>query len=121
MGLIRAPIPDPSVESFRGGVGVLTRDGQVAGHVATTLGEFWSPGSPLRRQWWVWLIVDWVDGTRERPTEDYPPWTYVAEMKQGVFEWAGGGAYDGRYDFAWLSPDKAQSMRDQLDIKPEDF
>lgn len=109
------------MEPFRGGAGVLTRDGQVAGHVATTLCEFWSPGSPLRRQWWVWLIVVWADGMRERSTEDYPPWTYVAEMKQGFFEWADGGSRDGRYDFVWLSPDDAQAMRGQLDIKPENF
>lgn len=121
MPIVKPPDPDPSIEPFRGGVGVLTRDGEFAGHVATSVSEFWSPGRPRHRQWWVWLIVVWADRTRERSREDYPPWTYVAEMKDGYFAWEEGGARDGRYDFAWLPATEAQDQRERLGIKAEDF
>ncbi len=49
------------------GVAVLRRDGHVTGHVATTATTFWAPfGFWLRRQWWVWYIVVWTAGHRER-------------------------------------------------------
>lgn len=121
MSLVKPPHPDGSLEPFRDGVGVLRQDGAVVGHVATTLSEFWSPFSPLRRQWWVWLIVVWADGKRERSTEDYSPWTYVAEMKAGRFEWTGGGHRDGVFDFEWLSPDEAHRVRAELNVTPDDF
>lgn len=41
----------------------------------------------LRYQWWVWYIVVWTDGHRERSEEDYPPWSVVAEMQSGKFTW----------------------------------
>ena len=121
MPIVKPPEPDPSIEPFRDGVGVLTRDGAVAGHVATAVSEFWSPGRPRRRQWWVWMIVVWIDGMRERSTEDYPPWTYVAEMTNGYLRWEEGGPRNGRYDFFWLPASEAVAQRSRLGIKPEDF
>jgi hypothetical protein len=114
----QAPEPDPLVEPFRDGLGELRLNDELAGHVATSVGEFWSPGRPLRRQWWVWLVVVWADGTRERSREDYPPWTYVTEMTDGYFTWEES---DVRYDFRWLPASEAQSQRDALGIKSEHF
>lgn len=120
MGQVRPPVPDPTLEPFDDGVGVLTRDGHVAGHVATSLGWFWSPFRPLSKQWWVWLIVVWADGAREPSTEDYPPWTYVSEMQSGYFNWV-GESRAGRYDFAWLPRGEAERTRAVLGIAPQDL
>lgn len=120
---LRAPAPDPMLDPFRDGTAVLRRDGRVAGHVATSVGSFWSPSRPLTRQWCVWFLVVWSDGTRERSVEDYPPWTYVKEMKRGVFDWvAGPGApRAGVYEVEWLPLDRAREARERLKIGPADF
>ena len=121
MPLVQPPEADPVIEPFRDGLGELRLKGELAGRVATSVSEFWSPGRPRRRRWWVWLIVVWADGTRERSREDYPPWTYVAEMSDGYFVWEEDSARDGRYDFAWLSPSDAAEQRARLGIQPDDF
>lgn len=120
MPFLKPPIPDATLDPFDGGVGVLTSGGEVVGHVATTLSRMWSPSSPLRWQWWVWYIVVWADGTRERSAEDYPPFLAVNEMKSGCLELV-ATSHDGRYDFAWLSPDDAAATRDRLGIADRDF
>lgn len=121
MGLIKPPKPDPALEVFDEGVGVLSRNGEIAGHVATIRSWFWSPFSPLRRQWWVWYIVVWADGSRERSTEDYPPWSAVKEMQDGYLEWISTDAHRGRYDFHWLDGHAAGLVRERLKISAEDF
>lgn len=70
--MLKPPKPDPALDPFRGGVAVLRRDGEVAGHVATEVKTFWSPFSFSRhRQWWVWFIVVWTNGDREPSAGDY--------------------------------------------------
>ena len=55
----------------REGVALLrTEDGQVAGHLAAIVDEFWSPGRPLTWQERVWWLVTWSDGRRDRIEED---------------------------------------------------
>jgi len=87
------------------------------GHVASVVGTFWSPSRPLSRQWWVWFVVVWSDGSRERSFEDYPPWTTVREMQDGFFEWIDGV----RYEIEWLPETERQRVRDELGLRPEDF
>lgn len=120
-GVVKPPRPDPTIDPFVDGLGVLSLDGRPAGHVATTVSEFWSPFSPLRRQWWVWYIVIWPDGTREVSTEDYPPWSAVTEMRNGFLEVQGAGARDGRYEFSWLDAGDAAAARARLGVSAEDF
>ena len=113
--------PDASLDTFVDGLGVLSRDGVIAGHVATVRGEFHTPLS-RRMQWCIWSLVIWSDGTRERPEEDYPPWTSVTEMKDGYLEvLSQRRARAGRYDFAWLSPDEAREGWATLGISRGDF
>lgn len=122
MPLVKPPIPDDTLTPFDGGVGVLRCGDEISGHVATTLGWFWSPFSPLRKQWWVWYIVVWVDGARERSTEDYPPFLAVNEMKDGHLEvLSDDPARSGRYDFAWLPSEEGQAMLSLLNISDRDF
>jgi hypothetical protein len=120
--LVKAPTPNAGIEPFRDGFGVLTRDGEIAGYIATTVLQSWSPLSPLRLRWWVWYIVIWADGTRERKTEDYPPWSAVDEMMHGYFEWeTPRSARNGRYEFVWLESERAASARASFGITAQDF
>jgi hypothetical protein len=59
---------------------------------------------------------------RERSMEDYPPWNYVAELRQGFIEcdeWS--IERRGRYDFRWVSSERAAELRASLPIEPSDF
>ncbi|MFJ6652811.1 hypothetical protein ACIQLJ_08460 [Microbacterium sp. NPDC091313] len=122
MPLIKPPVPDPTLDPFDGGVGELSRAGAFAGNVATTLSWFWSPFSPLRKQWWVWYIIVWADGTRESSTEDYPPFLTVSEMKDGYLEVSSNqGDRAGMYDFRWLPAEEAAEALLRLGIDESDF
>ncbi|HKE65571.1 MAG TPA: hypothetical protein VKB59_13120 [Micromonosporaceae bacterium] len=115
--MLRPPKPDPGLDPFRDGIAVLRRDGVVDGHIASTVGTFWSPSRPLCWQWWVWFVVVWSDGRRERSFEDYPPWTTVREMQSGFFEWTDGD----RYDIEWLAEPDRQRVRDELALRADEF
>lgn len=117
---MREPDPDPEIERFRDGLVSLYRDGQRAGYVATSLSTF-STLFSRQKQWWVWLVVDFNDGTRHNLIEDYPPWTYVREMLDGHFDWQQSTEDEGPFTVEWLPPDEAARLRVELDIKPEDF
>ncbi|MFK4804647.1 hypothetical protein ACI3KX_02155 [Microbacterium sp. ZW CA_36] len=120
--MLRAPEPDASLDPFRDGIAVLTRDGKVEGHVASTVGTFWSPSRPFTKQWWVWLTVVWSNGDRERPFEDYPPcWTTVGELKIGRFEWTDEGIHWGDYNAEWLPSEERARVRQELLISGDDF
>lgn len=117
-----APDPDPTLDPFRDGVGELSQGGKIVGHLASTVTTFRTPFSPRKGRWWVWLVAVWPDGTRERSLEDYPPWSYVDEMKHGFIhcdEWS--TARRGRYEFRWLSTVDASRVRSELNISPLDF
>ncbi len=119
---IKPPEADSTIEPFRDGVGELIQDGAVVGHLAATLSEFWSPFSPLRNQWWVWLVAVWPDGSRERSIEDYPPGSYVEQLRSGFIEcdeWS--PSRRGRYEVRWPSASEADAVRARLSITPADF
>ncbi|HTW14875.1 MAG TPA: hypothetical protein VMF51_07090 [Nocardioides sp.] len=112
---------DLALDAFDRGCWVLRRNGEIAGHVATTLSSFWSPGRPLTAQQWVWYVVVWADGARERAQEDYPPWNAVAELRSGVFAWGDGGPRSGRYDAERLPAPDADAQWISLGLTVEDF
>lgn len=113
----------PDLTPFEGGLAELLLDGTVVGHVAMEVSTFSSPSSPFRRQPWVWLVVVWQDGTKERSVEDYPPWSYVEEISTGRFEWIGGTnpGRHGTYDTRWLGVGEAKEARERLGITLSDF
>lgn len=120
--MLKPPKPDPALDPFRGGVAVLRRDGEVAGHLATEVKTFWAPFSFSRhRQWWVWFIVVWTNGDREPSGEDYPPWTVVREMLAGAFSWDEEDVHQGDYAVEWLPQEVARKTRSRLKIEAEDF
>ena len=109
-------------EQFRNGLAVMRRDGKIAGHVATSLGSFRSIFTPRRRPW-VWFVIVWIDGEKERSFEDYPPWSYIKEMREGYMDWVPGRPSDraGRYEIEWTPPDETVRERDRLGVGAEDF
>lgn len=70
---------------------------------------------------WVWMIVVWADGDREDPIEDYPPWSYVSEVRSGVFVHEGPGPRRGEYVVEWLPADASEAQWASLGVRPEDF
>lgn len=113
---LKAPRPDPTLEPFNLGLAALRLDGQIVGHVATTLGSFSSLFS-RQMQHRVWFIVIWTDGTREYAEEDYPPWTFVREIQGGYFD----GPGDVRYQTEWLEEPERTQMWTKLRISSSDF
>ena len=110
---------DPALDVFDKGCLVLRRDGEVTGHVGTTLGTFWSTSRPLTWQQWVWFKVVWADGVVEDSFEDYPPWTVVTEVLNGTFTWDEKGPHRGEHTAEWL-PD-GESRWPELGITLSDI
>ncbi|MFI8632969.1 hypothetical protein ACIGEP_10270 [Microbacterium sp. NPDC077663] len=122
MPLIKPPHADPSLDRFDDGAGVLALEGRDVGFVFTAKQWFWSLSWPLRRQWWIWYIVVWNDGERERSTEDYPPFIAVEEMKGGHLTVdSEDDSRSGRYDLRWLHPRGADEARTRWSITPASF
>jgi len=116
MKFIKEPKPDPSLEPFQDGLARITKNGKQVGYIATVLSKFWSPFSPLSRHWWVWSVIIWSDGSKERRIEDYAPWSYVNEMKNGQLEWD-----NTIYEVEWVPSNEVARLRKELNIQPEDF
>lgn len=116
MPLIRPPHADPSLDPFDDGIGTLSRDGETSGHVLTCRLWFWSPVSPLRRQWYIWYTIVWADGSHEPESEEYPPFIAVEEMKSGFLDVRSVDPDRcGRYDFQWLGSEGALASNGDLD------
>ncbi|MEV8026844.1 hypothetical protein [Cellulosimicrobium funkei] len=111
---------DAALDVFERGCLTLWREGALAGHVATSLGSFWSPGRPLTIQQQVWFVIVWADGEREASFEDYPPWTVVTEIQGGFFTWD-DAPRSGRYTATWLSEAESAATWDELGISLSDF
>ena len=100
----------------------MTKDGAVEGHIASVVWEYVSPLSLLQQRWWVWYVVVWADGTQEKTTWDWEPWSVVKNMREGSFEFSSRESpHNGRYEFAWLDPAEAVAAKEKLGIKHEDF
>lgn len=117
MSFLKQPIITPDIAMFDDGLAVMTKDGKKVGHIATSLTKFWSPFRPLSLQWWVWFVIVWEDGTKERPVEEYEPWHYVKEMRDNKIIWEDNITYK----LEWVPKHTVQSLYKKLNIKPEDF
>jgi hypothetical protein len=91
---------EPDLGIFADGLAVLRQGTSVVGHVATIVDSF--RGLFLIKEARVWLLVTWLDGTRERIEEDYRPWTAVAELLNGHFTVEREGR-EQRFEVEWLS------------------
>lgn len=70
---------------------------------------------------WVWLVVVWADGTKERAVEDYPPWTYVREIWDGVFVWERPAPLGGEYTVEWVPDHERDARWQELGITLDNF
>jgi hypothetical protein len=65
-------------------------------------------------------VVVWANGDRERPLEDYPPWTIVKELQDGRLTWDEGD-HRGTYSVEWLPADQSRATWSDLGITLDDF
>lgn len=63
----------------------------------------------------VWLLVSWLDGTRERIEEDYRPWAWVAELADGHLEVERRGR-KMRLSADWVTGPERESLWGQFGI-----
>lgn len=128
-------LPDPELRAYDHGVGTLSVNGELKGHLASVLGEMKFPS----RQPWPWFVIVWADGTKEHPFEDYGPgWHTVRELDAGHLDYFGPSvpgqtrflwmtfhhSHSGppcAYDFAWLPADEAAEKWAELGLVDSDF
>lgn len=84
---------DPRLDPFRDAVWELSLHGQPLAHMTTHIIPMRAfPTKWARKQEWLWYQVNWLDGRRDRPDEDYgPEWFVVQELEGGTFEYPHGG------------------------------
>ena len=96
-----------NLDDFRDAIASLHVNGSHVGYLATTV-EPMRAGLLLRRQERVWLLLTLLDDTVDMQ-EDYAPWAYVSEIRQGHIEWASSNRADVvDYEVRWLSGDERE-------------
>jgi hypothetical protein len=127
--------PDPKLRAYDHGVGILSVDGDIKGYLASVL---WTMSFP-RGQPWVWSIIVWADGRKERSFEDYgPEWYNLRELDAGFLQHYGPTVTQERrllglrfvsqipgpptrYDFVRLPADEAAKKWNELGLVDADF
>jgi hypothetical protein len=78
---------DPRLDPFRNAVWELSRRGRAEAYLTCrviptrSFPMIWAKGELL------WYRVNWLNGRRDRPQEDYGPnWPVVTELEKGRFE-----------------------------------
>lgn len=81
---------DRRLDPFRDAVWELSREGRLEAYLTCQVIRMRSfPFIWIKRES-LWYQVNWLDGRRDRPQEDYgPAWHTVAELEQGKFEYDG--------------------------------
>jgi hypothetical protein len=95
---------DPTLDAFRDAVASLHDDDVHVGYLATKV-ESMRGGLLLRRQERVWLLLTRLDGGHHPIQEDYAPWTYVSELREGRINWASTDGH-AEYKVRWLTGDQ---------------
>lgn len=105
----------PDLDLFRDAVASVHLDGSHVGYLATKV-EAMRSGLLLRRGERVWLLLTRLDGTLDIQ-EDYPPWTYVLELRDGHVNWSWTqGGPDADYEVRWLSGSEREEAWTQYGI-----
>lgn len=127
--------PDPTFGAYDRGIGTLSLDGEVVGHLASRVLDMSFPS----RQPWLWFLIVWLDGSREPKFEDYgPDWWIARELDSGRFDHFRPSVIAERkllgfrfeavtrgepvvFDFEWLSPEMARAKWFEFGLTDADF
>jgi hypothetical protein len=128
-------LPDPELRAYDHGLGTLSVDGELRGHLACVVSRMTFPSKGP----WPWFRVIWLDGRREPRFEDYGPgWWTVRELDAGKLEYSGPSVDKERrilgfpfrysvsgdpcvFDLAWLDREEAAAKWDELGLTDGDF
>ena len=78
------------LDPFRDAVWDLSIDGESVAYLTCSVGPMRSFPLFWVRQEWLWCQVNWLDGRRDPPMEDYGlGWYVVAELERGRLEYDG--------------------------------
>lgn len=93
---IGLPEEDSRLDPFRDAVWELSADGGVVAYLTTEVIPMRSLAFWAKREW-LWYQVNWLDGRRDRPDEDYGPgWYTVSELEHGKLAVDDGLLLDAR-------------------------
>lgn len=96
----------PNLDEYRDAIASLHLDGALVGYLAIQVKSM-RAGFTLRRQERMWLLMSLLDGTRDLG-EDYAPWAYASELRDGHIDWAGRSG-EADYEVRWLSGDEKRT------------
>lgn len=126
---------DQAIRSYDRRIATLSVGGELRGHLACRILTMSFPA----RLPWAWFVLTWVDGRRELKFEDYGPgWPMFTELDAGYLDhhgpstvrrgkflcWPFETSTPGppvRYDAAWLPPEEAARVWDELGLRDSDF
>jgi hypothetical protein len=91
----------PDLDDFREAIASLHLDGSHVGYIATIV-ETMRAGLLLRSEARIWLLLTLLDGTLDIQ-EDYAPWAYLSDIRDGHIKWASRRGGDVDYEVRWLS------------------
>ncbi len=94
----------PELDDYRDAIASVHLDGAHVGYLATKV-ESMRAGFLFRRQERAWLLLTRLDGTLDIQ-EDYPPWAYVLELRNGHINWSSRDGGDVDYEVRWLAGDE---------------
>jgi hypothetical protein len=63
----------------------------------------------------VWMTILWADGQRDQNIEDYEPWSYVNELRDGVLDWD-EPPHAGRYRVEWIDEAERAAERARIGV-----
>lgn len=112
------PQPDPPLEGFDGGLGVLEFAGHTVGYLSSELGTFVTPFSPRQEQHQVWFTIFDSDGAEGSTLDDYPPFFVVQDLlEREEFNLSSAVGPDQPCHFRWLSGDEEEVARHLIESK----
>lgn len=98
------PSAEPWFDGYRDALALLHVDGVHVAYLAMKV-ELMRAGLLLRPAARVWFLLTRLDGSHDLIQEDYAPWTYVCELRQGGITWASRGG-EVTYEVRWLQGDE---------------
>lgn len=102
------PAAEPWLDEYRDAIASLHRDGAHVAYLATKV-EPMRAGLLLRPAARVWLLLTRLDGSHDPIQEDYEPWYYISELRDGGITWASpSGAVE--YEVKWLGGDERREV-----------